>query len=445
MTADEGAIGGGHLSRFQELETVSPVILTTSQLLTTGVDAPTCKNVVIARVIGSMTDFKQIIGRGTRVREDYGKLFFNILDYTGSATRLFADPDFDGEPALIDEEVIDDDGEVVEQTVVEDESQGDEDGAVEIVLLEFNEQEPPAQRKFYFDGGSVEIAAQVVYELDGEASSSASSATPTTRATRSRRSIARPRHLETDWREAQAAARILDALAERGSTFSGSARSPACPTRIRSTCSATSLSTDRYGPVASGPSDCTNARGLLRSVRPEAREILDELARQVRRARTRPAPAAGRPQGSAAVRARQPERDRSISAAHRAARRPSKSWRSCSMRREIRTLTMARAKKARSRSRPRSGSRRPQVVPRHHAQGQGPQRRRRPPADADLDHVPQVPRRHGAGPRATRPLWRASRSAALIDAPYRWRDWNPPNSRRPTDDGLHNADDRRCA
>ena len=83
VTADEGSIGGGHLSRFQELETVAPVILTTSQLLTTGVDAPTCKNVVIARVIGSMTDFKQIIGRGTRVREDYGKLFFNIIDYTG--------------------------------------------------------------------------------------------------------------------------------------------------------------------------------------------------------------------------------------------------------------------------------------------------------------------------------------------------------------------------
>ena len=77
-----------------------PTILTTSQMLTTGVDAPTCKNVVLARVIGSMTEFKQIIGRGTRVRDDYGKLYFNILDYTGSATRLFADPDFDGEPAL---------------------------------------------------------------------------------------------------------------------------------------------------------------------------------------------------------------------------------------------------------------------------------------------------------------------------------------------------------
>ena len=51
-----------------------------------------------------MTEFKQIIGRGTRVRDDYGKLFFNILDYTGSATRLFADPDFDGEPAVVTEE-----------------------------------------------------------------------------------------------------------------------------------------------------------------------------------------------------------------------------------------------------------------------------------------------------------------------------------------------------
>ena len=84
VTSDEGKIGRGHLSRFQELEKETPVILTTSQLLTTGVDAPTCKNVVLVRVINSMTELKQIIGRGTRVRDDYGKLFFNILDYTGS-------------------------------------------------------------------------------------------------------------------------------------------------------------------------------------------------------------------------------------------------------------------------------------------------------------------------------------------------------------------------
>ena len=102
-----------------------------------------------------MTDFKQIIGRGTRVREDYGKLFFNIVDYTGSATRLFADPDFDGEPALIDEELINETGEVVEQTVVEDERQGaarmkTPSKSSSSSSARTNRSEP---RKFYFDGG----------------------------------------------------------------------------------------------------------------------------------------------------------------------------------------------------------------------------------------------------------------------------------------------------
>ena len=114
MTSDEGDIGRGHLSRFQDVETRTPAILTTSQLLTTGVDAPTCKNMVLARVIGSMCDFKQIIGRGTRVRDDYGKLWFNIVDYTGSATRMFADPDFDGDPARITEEELNATGQAVE-------------------------------------------------------------------------------------------------------------------------------------------------------------------------------------------------------------------------------------------------------------------------------------------------------------------------------------------
>src|SRR5260370_25640738 len=93
-----------------DVQTLVPTLVTTSQMMTTGVDVPTCRNVVLARVINSMTDFKQIIGRGTRVRDDYGKLYFNILDYTGSATRLFADPDFDGDPALISEVQIDGNG-----------------------------------------------------------------------------------------------------------------------------------------------------------------------------------------------------------------------------------------------------------------------------------------------------------------------------------------------
>jgi type I restriction enzyme R subunit len=110
VTAEEGDTGRAHLGRFQEPEQLTPAIVTTSQLLSTGVDIPTCKVVALARVVNSMVEFKQIIGRGTRVDEDHGKLFFSILDYTGSATRHFADPDFDGEPARITEEVVDADG-----------------------------------------------------------------------------------------------------------------------------------------------------------------------------------------------------------------------------------------------------------------------------------------------------------------------------------------------
>jgi type I restriction enzyme R subunit len=65
------------------------------------VDVPTCKNGALVGLISFLTDCKQIIGRGTRERDDYGKYYFNILDYTGSATRLFADPDLDGAPASI--------------------------------------------------------------------------------------------------------------------------------------------------------------------------------------------------------------------------------------------------------------------------------------------------------------------------------------------------------
>jgi len=110
VTSDEGDIGRGHMGRFQDVETRTPVILTTSQLLSTGLDAPTCRNIALVRLVNSMVEFKQIIGRGTRVREDYGKLWFNILDYTGTATRNFADPAFDGEPAFATQEEIDENG-----------------------------------------------------------------------------------------------------------------------------------------------------------------------------------------------------------------------------------------------------------------------------------------------------------------------------------------------
>ena len=163
VTSEEGPVGRGYLSRFQELETTTPVIVTTSQLLTTGVDIPTCKNIVIARVVNSMIEFKQIIGRGTRVRDDYDKLYFNILDYTGSATRLFADPDFDGDPAFITEQEMSETGELISQIVQTDTVVSEQDQ--ESMSTITDDSEGP-RRKLYFDGGQVEIAAHLVYELD---------------------------------------------------------------------------------------------------------------------------------------------------------------------------------------------------------------------------------------------------------------------------------------
>jgi type I restriction enzyme R subunit len=273
VTADEGDIGRGHLGRFQDVDTRTPAILTTSQLLTTGVDVPTCKNVVLARVIGSMTEFKQIIGRGTRVRDDYGKLWFNIVDYTGSATRLFADPAFDGDPVRITEEELAEDGET---TVITDTPVGEEPeepGPPEIV-------EPPMEerQKFYFDGGQVEIAAHLVYELDPNgkqlrvvrytdyAAETVRTLWPTTR------------ELREQWADPLKRSEIIERLQERGIDF----------TELRD--AAEQPDADPFDLLChfafNAPLRTRRERAQrLRSARkdffeqfgPEAREILDEL------------------------------------------------------------------------------------------------------------------------------------------------------------------------
>ncbi len=94
VTSDEGKIGLDYLKLFQDNDKSYPVILTSSKMLTTGVDAKNVRNIVLLANIGSMVEFKQIIGRGTRVYE--GKDFFTILDFVG-ATKLFYDPKWDGE------------------------------------------------------------------------------------------------------------------------------------------------------------------------------------------------------------------------------------------------------------------------------------------------------------------------------------------------------------
>jgi type I restriction enzyme R subunit len=216
VTADEGDIGRGHLSRFQDVDTRTPTILTTSQLLTTGVDAPTCKNVVLARIVGSMSEFKQIIGRGTRVRDDYGKLWFNIIDYTGSATRLFADPAFDGDPARLTEEELNEAGETVSETdiPVDGAEPEPEPGEPEVI-------EPPEARrqKFYFDGGQVAVAAHLVYELD-PSGAQLRVVRYTDYAAESVRSLyPTSKELRAAWMNAAQRSAIVQRLAERGISF----------------------------------------------------------------------------------------------------------------------------------------------------------------------------------------------------------------------------------
>jgi type I restriction enzyme R subunit len=92
--------GCKEISNFIDPESTYPVIVTTSRLLSTGVDAQTCRLIVLDREVGSMTEFKQIVGRGTRVHEDSQKFFFTLIDFRG-ATNHFADPDFDGDPVQI--------------------------------------------------------------------------------------------------------------------------------------------------------------------------------------------------------------------------------------------------------------------------------------------------------------------------------------------------------
>ncbi len=217
VTADEGDIGRGHLGRFQDVDTRSPVILTTSQLLTTGVDAPTCKNIVLARVVGSMTEFKQIIGRGTRVRDDYGKLWFNIVDYTGSATRLFADPDFDGDPARLTEEYLEGGPKVIRDNAPEEPystEAGDQGQGASII-------EPPSgpPRKFYFDGGAVEIAAHLVYELDPDGRQLRVIRYTDYAAEKVRTLCPTARDLREKWADPVKRAEIINRLGERGISF----------------------------------------------------------------------------------------------------------------------------------------------------------------------------------------------------------------------------------
>jgi type I restriction enzyme R subunit len=144
--------GTADLDAFIDPESRFPVIVTTSKLMTTGVDAQTCKVIVLDRSVQSMTEFKQIIGRGTRVREDYGKTWFTIIDYR-RATQLFADPEFDGDPEQIKVISSDDEDDADRD---EGEGEGDENDGDDPKPV------PEPRPKYYVDGVPVTVLQERV-------------------------------------------------------------------------------------------------------------------------------------------------------------------------------------------------------------------------------------------------------------------------------------------
>ena len=164
--------GQEQLGNFIDPESRYPVLVTTSRLLSTGVDVPTCRLIVLDREVGSMTEFKQIVGRGTRVHEDTRKFYFTLMDFRG-ATSHFADPDFDGEPVQIyepnegdpiippdDVPPIDDKDDPIPPEPDDDETIVDErpDVAQPITVS--------GVRKVYVDGVDAAIVAERVEYLD---------------------------------------------------------------------------------------------------------------------------------------------------------------------------------------------------------------------------------------------------------------------------------------
>lgn len=172
--------GKRELDNFINPEEIYPVIATTSELMTTGVDAQTCKVIVLDAEIKSMTKFKQIVGRGTRINEEFGKLYFTILDFR-NVTDLFADKDFDGDPirvkpvsadtdlgSIIGEEELDD-------TPIVDEVTGEEI-VVEIPNTPYPVPEPitggprEPRKKIYINGVdvSVLISREMYFDNNGK-------------------------------------------------------------------------------------------------------------------------------------------------------------------------------------------------------------------------------------------------------------------------------------
>lgn len=161
------------LDNFIDPASTYPVLVTTSKLMTTGVDAQTCRYIILDSVINSMTEFKQIIGRGTRIREDYDKMYFTIIDFRG-VTKLFADPDFDGEPVKIkvtDEDIpIEND----EKEFIDNDNEDEPDDNGEVILvdpppdIDIDDDDDNRRVKYYVDDVMVQVVSEKVFYYDKE-------------------------------------------------------------------------------------------------------------------------------------------------------------------------------------------------------------------------------------------------------------------------------------
>lgn len=213
--------GKAELDNFIFPEAKYPVIATTSKLMTTGVDAQTCKLIVLDQRIQSMTEFKQIIGRGTRINEEYDKFYFTIIDFK-KATELFADPDFDGDPVQIYEPKLDDSP--VPPDLPEDEETSDRDSDTgkgeKLPSGEENANPPtePRTRTYTVANVEVKVVAERVQYFDADGKLITASLKDYTRQTVTKEFASLDDFLKR-WSSADRKQVIVDELAQKGVFF----------------------------------------------------------------------------------------------------------------------------------------------------------------------------------------------------------------------------------
>ena len=206
--------GKRRLDDFIHPEHRYPVIATTSKLLTTGVDAKTCKLIVLDQRIESMIEFKQIVGRGTRIHEDAGKFWFTIMDFK-KATELFADPTFDGEPIVI-YEPGEGDGEEDDTGGAGGDGGDDGDGGDE--GGDTYRPPPPGPTKYIVSGVEVSVVAERVQYYGNDGKLITESLTDYTKKT-VHKSFATLDDFLRHWTEAERKAAVIEELREQGVLF----------------------------------------------------------------------------------------------------------------------------------------------------------------------------------------------------------------------------------